>query len=1149
MGRRDDFLLDISIVAVHGLYEKGAQTWIHKATGCLWLRDLFPYRQYRARILSYEYDNEILTAPGGPATTGIYDEAVKLVGELQADRYIQEAENRPLVFICHGFGGLLVKRALSYSHSRKDIRVEHLRSIFRSTAGILFLSTPHQGITKQSLAYGDFGRHGGPSQFLLSLLEGSESLQEIADQFAPLMKMFPIYNFWEQVGTKLGKVKTVIVDRASAAPSWSDVDQCGINNDHSGMVKYHGNISPGFRLVHATLERYIRTAEKTIERRWHNDVDMLRRERLNDAEQLIRSNASSWSKTDIDGLSDGSPIPSVNLHYLVHRRSEYFFGRIQQLEALLMKLKSSRQREVRKPKIFVIYGLPGSGKTQFCLNFCENNRYKYWGVFWIDCSSAANADASYALLSERAGKGREIGAGQEWLSQIIDPWLLVLDNANDPEMDLTGFLPSYGNGHILITTRNPNAKIYSTIGFFHFRGMDPEEAVILLLRLAYPDTELGLINDDSRRDAQVIASELGYLALALKQAAYTIRRQLLPLDRYLRHLLGCRKALLSRPIIQSSTDANIIATYELPFTGIATGKSIEYRDAVDLLHLLAFMHFSCIPESLFARSSDSFKRAGSAETTCPAALVEPTSMHAVADRVLAAARVLYDHSIISISHTNTENKMNSQSARSSTKLFSFHPAIHQWAQERLDKTEQKRWLMCSASILAHAISPEVETSGTLFRRLLLSHIEACLTGLRVLRAEFPGSLDHASIMEKFALVFAENGLFRRACSLLLKVVEFRVATLGKGHMDTLRAQRALANAHLHLFEIPKCLDIQKDVLYTTKWSRPSLRDWLVWPPWKPIHTAYYVALDDMACFLWLGGKREQSYAAGMEAVDGLSRQLGEDDPITLRAMFNLGRTSQHLGQFKKGQELIEIVERKRRHFFGSDHPVTLMAMNELGANLLAQGFQLDYAEHLVSTAWSTRKKVLGEEHPYTLWSANDLSRVYCELGRFSEALAILKKILPVVRRTMGEYHIGMIMTKSSLAWTYILCEKWDEAESILRPLCETIEENTPYWIETNYGYAYVLVFKKDFEKAEHHCNLIMNKIGETRVIASDSAHALATADILFEIYSALDRKEELEVLKEKYPHVADKTSKRLRSIDVFMPFKPARRPNTGNTNI
>ncbi|KAI1779446.1 hypothetical protein F4818DRAFT_399329 [Hypoxylon cercidicola] len=1145
----------VDIIAVHGLYEQGAEAWTHQGSGVLWLRDLFPYREHGARILSYEYDIDVLSAPGGPAATGIYDEAVKLVNELQADRYIQNAEERPIIFVCHGFGGILVKRGLSYSHSRKDSRVEHLRSIFRSTVGILFMSTPHNGITKASLSLGNFDRHGGPSQFLLSLLEGSEALQEITDQFAPLMKMFWIYNFWEQVETKFGKKKALIVDRASAAPSWSDVDQCGINSDHSGIVKYQRDTSPGFRLVLAALERYIRAAKETIEKRWRQDLEILHRERLNQAEQFVRPsptndaynaattsiiiattsrNKSKSSEADIEMLSDGSTTPSVNMHYIVSRRSEYFVGRIRQSEALSFKLGSPRHKRGRKPEVFVIYGLPGSGKTQFCLHYCENNRHRYWGVFWIDCSSRANAEASYALLSEKAGKGREKGAGQEWLSRAVEPWLLVLDNANDPEMDLNGFLPAYGNGHILITTRNPSAKMYRTVGFFHFRGMDPEEAIILLLKLAYPDTEPDSVNYDY---AQVIASELGYLALALKQAAYTIRRQLLPLERYLRSLLGCRKALLSRSIVQSSTDANIIATYELPFTGIQARQTVEYRDAVDLLQLIAFMHFSCIPEPLFARSSDNFKRS-SAAVTRPLSLIEPTSIQGVADRILAAAKVLYDHSIISISQADTDDDHTAWSTRPSMKLFSLHPAIHQWARERLGKDEQKRWLMCAASILAHAISPETETSGRPFRRLLLSHIESCLSGLNAVHTKFPASLEHASIIEKFALVFAENGLFRRARSLLPKVVEFRQKALGKQHADTLRAHRALANIYWNLFEIPKCLEVQKEILTINWWTRPSLRDWMVWPPWRPIHTSYCIALDDIARFLWLGGMRDLAYRAGTRAVDGLTKQLGEDDPRTLDAMFNLGRTCQHLDQLKKSQKLLEIVERKRRHFFGPDHPDTLMVMNELGMNLSAQGLQLNYAEHLVSTALSTRKKVLGEEHPYTLWSVNDLSRICCELGRFEEALAMMEGIEPIMVRTLGEDHVGMNMLKANLSRAYILCEKWDKAATILAPLCETLNQDTPDWIHACYGYAYILTHQQDFERAEKYCDMIMDKISKTRVLAPDSARALATADILCKIYTEQNRSQDLEDLKGKYPHISEKTPGRHRSID-FIPLKPA----------
>ena len=37
--------------------------------------------------------------------------------------------------------------------------------------------------------------------------------------------------------------------------------------------------------------------------------------------------------------------------------------------------------------------------------------------------------------------------------------------------------------------------------------------------------------------------------------------------------------------------------------------------------------------------------------------------------------------------------------------------------------------------------------------------------------------------------------------------------------------------------------------------------------------------------------------------------------------------------------------------------------------------------------------MLGEEHAYTLWSVNGLSKIYCELRRFDEAVAVSKKAL------------------------------------------------------------------------------------------------------------------------------------------------------------
>jgi len=103
-------------------------------------------------------------------------------------------------------------QALAYSASRTSKLVQHLHSIFVSTYGILFLGTPHNGSNKAHLA--SIGRRminaltpsivmDSDGQLVESLQEGSEVLQNITDMFAPLMKNFRIYFFWEQEKTNM----------------------------------------------------------------------------------------------------------------------------------------------------------------------------------------------------------------------------------------------------------------------------------------------------------------------------------------------------------------------------------------------------------------------------------------------------------------------------------------------------------------------------------------------------------------------------------------------------------------------------------------------------------------------------------------------------------------------------------------------------------------------------------------------------------------------------------------------------------------------------------------------------------------------------------------------------------------------------------
>jgi len=113
----------------------------------------------------------------------------------------------------------LVPQALAYSASRTSKNIEHLHSIFVSTYAILFLGTPHNGSDKAKLAR--IGQRmisalapkkvwDTDSQLLNALQEGSETLQNITDQFAPLMKQFHIYFFWEQEKTDLGYTRDYV---------------------------------------------------------------------------------------------------------------------------------------------------------------------------------------------------------------------------------------------------------------------------------------------------------------------------------------------------------------------------------------------------------------------------------------------------------------------------------------------------------------------------------------------------------------------------------------------------------------------------------------------------------------------------------------------------------------------------------------------------------------------------------------------------------------------------------------------------------------------------------------------------------------------------------------------------------------------------
>ncbi|KUL81872.1 hypothetical protein ZTR_09980 [Talaromyces verruculosus] len=280
----DNGEVEIDIVAVHGLNGHVTETWTSKQGTC-WLNNPAYLPKYipHARVLAWGYNASIASWNGKtPSADRVLQHAQTLVSQLEADRDLEEAAQRPIIF------------ALAYAKSRP--RLPHIHSIYTCTFAILFFGTPHHGSNKANLL-GSLQKMASltipktlvefESGLVDALEKESEILQNITDQFAPLMPNFRIFFFWEQEKTNLKYRRDYIVDETSAAPILDNTERCGIGADHQRMCKFQSPNDQGYKTAVAALRRYAREAPHVIQRRCQRAANLYRDDRLVEAEEVL----------------------------------------------------------------------------------------------------------------------------------------------------------------------------------------------------------------------------------------------------------------------------------------------------------------------------------------------------------------------------------------------------------------------------------------------------------------------------------------------------------------------------------------------------------------------------------------------------------------------------------------------------------------------------------------------------------------------------------------------------------------------------------------------------------------------------------------------------------------------------------------------
>ncbi|KAJ7688323.1 P-loop containing nucleoside triphosphate hydrolase protein [Mycena olivaceomarginata] len=249
----------------------------------------------------------------------------------------------------------------------------------------------------------------------------------------------------------------------------------------------------------------------------------------------------------------------------------------------------------RSQHIFVLHGLGGAGKSQLSFKFLQDSQahHCFSEIFYIDATNEQTIETDLQTVAP-AVVGESTEAILRWLAGKQEEWLLLFDNADDVQLDISKFFPHCTFGNILITTRNQELCIHASAGS-RVSDMELEDAKDLLLQLAYQgrsDKQEKLSSDEQEKLA-----ELYCFPLAVSQAGGYIHARG-KLSEYLKLYQNHRDKLLQRAEVQGQRKYGqaVYATWNLSYQRLSS-------PARTMLQICSSLHHKGILEQIFEKAA------------------------------------------------------------------------------------------------------------------------------------------------------------------------------------------------------------------------------------------------------------------------------------------------------------------------------------------------------------------------------------------------------------------------------------------------------------------------------------------------------------------------------------------------------------------
>jgi tetratricopeptide (TPR) repeat protein len=509
----------------------------------------------------------------------------------------------------------------------------------------------------------------------------------------------------------------------------------------------------------------------------------------------------------------------------------------------------------------------GVGKTQVAIEYVVQFETEYEGVYWITAESRAQLLSGFVSIANETHCTETASQTQTEVADAVlkwlyksQAWLLVVDNLDDINI-ADGYLPRLkgGGGHVLITTRNPNSPDIPAEGL-RVDVHEPEEAKDLLLQRSQLRGEIGT-GSAAEEEARVIVRSVGYLALAVEQAAAYVRTELAKdIFKFGSIYAAQRKKFLGRETSGNTYYKNTVAT-----TWMVSMNAIENRNpaASQLLRVFAFMN----PDRISVQFLEAARNVlSSVLQSTDSATFNPHLAEALAD--------LERFSLI---------------FRPDPDLIRIHRLVQTVIKDQMttDELDEHRYFVCQVGLSAF---PEFDHNTRRTCRNYEGEILAIISEIGEMTSE-----ETARLMGRVGLYFREDGKASEAEPLLSSVCKVFEIMKGKEDSDTLSAMVVLAATQWSLGKVNEAAEMEEKVLEAM--TRILGEE----------HPDTLGTMGNLADLYRSLGKLKEAAEMEEKVLEARTRILGEEHPDTLGTMGNLAISYRSLGKVKEAAELEEKV--------------------------------------------------------------------------------------------------------------------------------------------------------------------------------------------------------------------------------------------------